>query len=100
MSQVLTATRYGNLPTNIINWDNTKKAIDFILNKLIDDWYTVLPIMWSWSIVASIRNCSMLDVCFSDMLLDYKHVAEPTGPLRRTLLLALRKGTGKERFFY
>jgi hypothetical protein len=54
--------------------------------------------MWTCSVVASLCSCSLLDICFSDIQLDHKHGAEATGPQRRSIHLALRKGTGKEDF--
>ena len=89
------ADPFAHLPTNVVTWEDTKKAFFYICSSRPTDWFSILP-MWSWSIAASLRNCSILVVCLSDIFLDYAHGAEPAGPLSRCIALVLRKGTGKE----
>eukprot|EP00978_Attheya_sp_CCMP212_P041634 scaffold241088_cov53-Attheya_sp.AAC.1 len=91
------ADPFAHLPTNVVTWEDTKKAFFYICSSRPSDWFAILP-MWSWSIATSLRNCSILVVCLSDMFLDYAHGAESSGPLSRCIALVLRKGTGKENF--
>ena len=88
---------YSNLPTNVVDWEETKKAIFYILRTRLVDWFALL-VIWTWSIAASLRNISIRSICLSDIVLDTSHGAERSGPLSRSINLVLRPSTGKESF--
>jgi len=88
---------FGHLPTNVVAWADTKRAIFFIFANRLCDWFSLL-LIWTWSIAASLRNISIRSICFSDVLVDTSHGAERSGPLSRSINVVLRKGTGKGSF--
>jgi hypothetical protein len=87
----------GRLSTNVIKPSETVRGMTYAINNIAN--WSSLGLMWTWGISTYIRNDSMLEIKYEDLMCDSTHGPEGEGIIQKMIALVLRKGhLHKDRF--